>query len=401
MRRPAGTTLIFITVTLDMIALGLILPILPKLVVQFTGSISSAAIAVGVFGTAWALMNVFFSPVLGVLSDRFGRRPVLILSNIGLGLDYMIMALAPSLSWLFVGRVISGITSATVPTASAYIADVTPAEKRAKAFGLIGAAFGVGFVIGPAVGGFFGQIDSRLPFWIAGVLSLLNGIFALAFLPESLPREKRASTFVWKRANPFGALALLNSHPQLRRFALANFVGYVGHEAMPTIFVLYVIYRYAWNETTIGLSLTTVGIAAALVSAVLVGRITTWLGERGTLMFGLIVAIVSHVLFGVAANGVLFWIAIPIVCLVSVYAPVMQGLMTAHVSESEQGELQGALGSLRSIAMLAGPMIFPVIFAASIAPRSPIPLPGAAWFLAAVLYAISLVLVARAAPARV
>ena len=251
--RRAALAFIFITVVLDMLALGMIVPVLPKLVEDFLhGNTARAADIFGLFATVWALMQFVFSPVLGALSDRYGRRPVVLLSNFGLGLDYIVMALAPTVWWLFVGRVISGITSASFSTASAYVADVTPPDKRAGAFGMLSAAFGLGFVLGPALGGVFGKIDPRLPFWVAAGLSLLNAIYGLFVLPESLPHDRRAA-FGWHRANPMGSITLLRSNIELLGLSMVNFIGYVAHEALPTTFVLYAMYRYsgmrAWSDS--------------------------------------------------------------------------------------------------------------------------------------------------------
>ena len=238
-----------------MLALGLILPILPKLVESFVDNDTATAARIfGLFGTAWALMQFLFSPILGALSDRFGRRPVVLLSNFGLALDYVLMALAPSLTWLFIGRVISGITSASISTAFAYIADVTPPERRAAVFGKIGAAFGAGFILGPAIGGLLGGMDPRLPFWIAAGLSFANTLYGWLILPESLPPERRAP-FRWKSANPLGALHLLRSNRILAGLSLANFFGQVAHVVLPSTFVLYATYRYGWDTTTVGLTL--------------------------------------------------------------------------------------------------------------------------------------------------
>src|SRR5437867_5819349 len=229
--RKAAVVVIFITVMLDMLALGLIAPVLPKLILTFLGgNATSAATWLGVFGTVFALMQFFFSPVLGVLSDRFGRRPVILLSNLGLGLDYIVMALSPTIGWLFVGRVISGITASSIPTAMAYIADVVPKEKRAGAFGMIGVAFGVGFVLGPAIGGLLGDVDPRLPFWVAAGFSLANWLWGYFVVPESLPHEKRKE-FTLRRANPVGSLVLLRSHHELWRLATIQFLAYTAHNA--------------------------------------------------------------------------------------------------------------------------------------------------------------------------
>src|SRR5579871_6428658 len=251
-RRAAAVAFIFVTILLDMLALGLIMPILPKLVESFVDNDTARAARIfGLFGTAWALMQFVFSPILGSLSDRFGRRPVVLLSNFGLGLDYVLMALAPSLAWLFVGRVISGITSASISTAFAYIADITPAERRAAVFGKVGAAFGAGFIIGPAIGGLLGDADPRLPFWVAAGLSFANTIYGLSILPESLPRDRRAP-FRWKSANPLGALRLLRSDRILAGLSVVTFFTQLAHAVLPSTFVLYATYRYGWDSKTVG-----------------------------------------------------------------------------------------------------------------------------------------------------
>ena len=271
--RSGAAAFIFVTILLDMLALGLILPILPKLVESFVDNDTATAARIfGLFGTAWALMQFLFSPILGALSDRFGRRPVVLLSNFGLALDYVLMALAPSLTWLFIGRVISGITSASISTAFAYIADVTPPERRAAVFGKIGAAFGAGFILGPAIGGLLGGMDPRLPFWIAAGLSFANTLYGWLILPESLPPERRAP-FRWKSASPLGALHLLRSNRILAGLSLANFFGQVAHVVLPSTFVLYATYRYGWDTTTVGLTLALVGVCAMVVQGAGVGPI--------------------------------------------------------------------------------------------------------------------------------
>jgi DHA1 family tetracycline resistance protein-like MFS transporter len=261
----AAVAFIFVTILLDMFALGLIMPILPKLVESFLDNdTASAARVFGLFGTVWAAMQFFFSPILGGLSDRFGRRPVVLLSNLGLGLDYVLMALAPSLSWLFVGRVISGITAANVSTAFAYIADVTPPEQRAAVFGKIGVAFGAGFILGPAIGGLLGGMDPRLPFRVAASLSFTNTLYGWLILPESLPPERRVP-FRWKNANPLGALHLLRSNRVLGGLSVVNFIAQLAHVVLPSTFVLYATFRYGWDATTVGLTLAMVGICAMAV----------------------------------------------------------------------------------------------------------------------------------------
>jgi MFS transporter, DHA1 family, tetracycline resistance protein len=394
--RHATLAFIFITVVLDMLALGVIVPVLPKLIEDFVhGNASRAAQIYGSFGTVWALMQFIFSPVLGTLSDRYGRRTVILLSNFGLGLDYIVMALAPSVYWLFLGRIISGITSASFSTASAYIADVAPEEKRAAGFGMLSAAFGLGFILGPALGGVFGNIDPRLPFWVAACLSLLNAMYGLFVLPESLPPEKR-HPFSWRRANPVGSVKLLRSHGELFGLAISNFMGNIAHEALPTTFVLYAMYRYHWNERTIGLALATVGICSAIVGAGLVSPLVARLGERRVMIAGLWFGLTGFALYGLAATGLVFWLAVPVNCLWGLSGPPMQSLMTRRVNGSEQGQLQGALSSMRGIAFMIGPLLFTNMFAAFIGGERDWHLPGAPYLLAALMLTCATVVAWRA-----
>ena len=295
-KRHAALGFIFVTVLLDMLSLGVVVPLLPKLISDFLhGNTARASEYLGLFTTTWAFMQFIFAPVLGLLSDRFGRRPVILLSNFGLALDYFVMALAPSIGWLFLGRVLSGLTSASIPTATAYISDVTAPEKRSKAFGLLGAAFGAGFILGPAIGGWLGLHNPRLPFWVAGVGSLVNFCYGLFVLPESLPLERRQPKLQWRNANPVGALRLLRSHAELLGLATVNFLGYIVHEIYVTVYVLYVIYRFAWNPRMVGISLAVVGVAS-MVSYSLVGPVVARLGERRTLLTGLACAVVGFVM---------------------------------------------------------------------------------------------------------
>src|SRR5216110_2060166 len=392
--RKAAITFIFITVMLDMLALGLIAPVLPKLILNFLGgNATSAANWIGVFGTVFALMQFFFSPVLGVLSDRFGRRPVILLSNLGLGLDYIVMAFSPTIGWLFVGRVISGITASSVPTAMAYIADVVPKEKRAGAFGMIGVAFGLGFIVGPGIGGPLGDISPRLPFWVAAGFSLANWLYGFLFVPESLRPEHRQE-FTLRRANPIGSLVLLRSHSELWKLATLQFLAYVSHEVF-VIWALYAIYRYAWNQTTIGISLAVVGVCTAAISGGLTGRIVAWLGERRTLYIGQFFGAVGMVIAGLARTGGLYIASIPVISMWNISFPAAQGMMTHRVSEREQGELQGAIQSLRSIAFVIGPFLFSGIFAWFIDSKRSFHIPGAPYYFAAALLFTAMLLATR------
>ena len=276
--RRAGIIFILVTVTLDILAMGLIIPVLPKLILDFLGGrMTDAADANSWFALVFALMQFFCSPVLGVLSDRYGRRPIILLSNLGTGLDYVVMALAPTLGWLFLGRVISGITTSSIPTAMAYISDVVPKEKRAGAFGMIGVAFGLGFTLGPALGGFLSNSNPRLAFWVAAGFSLANWLWGYFFVPESLAQTKRKPVEL-RRANPVGSLVLLRSHPELWRLATIQFLAYIAHNVF-SVWALYAIYRFAWDQKSIGVSLMVVGVCAAVVSGGLTGRMVKWLGE--------------------------------------------------------------------------------------------------------------------------
>jgi DHA1 family tetracycline resistance protein-like MFS transporter len=398
--RRAALAFIFVTVVLDMLSLGMIVPLLPKLILAFEGGDpASAARITGLFGTVWALMQLVSQPVLGALSDRVGRRPVLLLSTLGLGLDYFVMGWAPSLGWLFVGRVISGITAATFSTASSYIADVTPPEKRAGAYGLLGAAFGIGFVLGPAVGGLMGNTDPRLPFWVAGTVSLLNVLYGVFVLPESLPLERR-SAFKWRRANPLGSLRLLRSHPELSGLAAVNFFGFVAHEVLPNMFVIYAGARYGWDLRTMGFFLAGVGVSGMIVSGWLIHAILARIGERRTLLTGLALGSAGFAVYGLAPTSALVWFGIPLQAMWGIANPASMALMTRRVRATEQGQLQGANGSLRGLAGLIGPGLFTQTYAAAVSPRSPLQLPGAPFVLAAALLAAALALAWRATTKR-
>ncbi len=388
---------IFCTVTLDVLALGVMIPVLPRIVLGFMdGDIAGAAEVFGLFATVWGVMQFLSSPLLGALSDRYGRRPVILLSCLGLGLDYVFMALAPSLVLLFVGRIISGITAATISTAFAYIADVTPAAGRAKAFGIVGIAFGLGFVLGPAIGGLLGGLDPRLPFWVSAAACLLNAAFGWFVLPESLPPERRMA-FSWKRASPLGSLALLRSHTQLLGLAAANFFGHIAHHVLPAVFVLYGAYRYGWGEEIVGFTLAGVGVCSAIVQGLLVGPAVARLGERWAMIVGLLFGAAGITIYGLAPTGLWFWIGVPVMSLWGLAGPASQSLMSRLVGPSEQGQLQGANTALMSIAGIVAPGLFALTFAYFI---EPIPgrliLPGAPYLLAALLLVVAAAIAVRA-----
>ncbi len=387
-RREAAFLFILVTVALDMLALGVIIPVLPKLIVQFEGGdLQSAARVVGLFGFAWAAMQFLFQPVLGALSDHFGRRPVVLASNLGLGLDYVFMALAPSLPFLFLGRLISGATAASVATANAYISDITPAEKRAGRFGMIGAAFGLGFILGPAIGGALGAHDLRLPFWAAAAFSLANFLYGYFILPESLSPEKRTPKIVWRSANVLGSLEFLRQEPALTLLAGALFLSYLAHESLPALFVLYTQQRYNWDPSTTGWALAIVGVSQTIVSGALVRPAVARLGEKRTLTIALACGALGFLAYAFAPTGALFMAAPPLIAMWGMANPSFQGLATRLAGASEQGRLQGALGSLRGVSGMVGPLFFSQIFALSLAAGF---FTGAGYFVAGLLLALSL-----------
>jgi DHA1 family tetracycline resistance protein-like MFS transporter len=392
MNSSRALAFIFCTVLLDVLSLGLMIPVLPRLVLDFmAGDMAGAAEVFGLFATVWGAMQFVFSPLLGALSDRFGRRPVILVSCLGLGLDYVFMAVAPSLTLLFVGRVISGITAATITTSFAYIADVTESEKRAKAFGLVGVAFGVGFVLGPTAGGLLGSVDPRLPFWLSAAACLLNALFGWFVLPESLPPERRMA-FAWKRANPLGSIRLLSRHAQLLGLALAAFLGQVAHQVLPAVFVLYGAYRYGWGESMVGVTLGFVGVCSAVVQGLLIGPAVSLLGERLATVLGLVAGALGMAIYGLAPNGWLFWVGVPVMSLWGLAGPASLQIMSRLVRASEQGQLAGANTSLASIAGLVAPGLFTLTFARFLddAPGTPFLLAGGFLLLASVLaYAVT------------
>ncbi len=398
--RPEGAAksgsilFIFITVALDMIAVGVIAPVLPKLIADFLGgSIPNAAEASGIFATVWALGQFVCSPLLGMLSDRVGRRPVILISNGVTVIDYAIMALAPNLGWLFFGRVLSGVATANMTAAYAYVADVTAPEKRAAAYGMLASAFGLGFILGPVIGGFAGAADPRLPFWIAAGLGLLNTLYGAFVLRESLPPERRTAGLDWKRANPIGSLKLLRRHRELFGLSTVSFIALIAQQALPNLWVLYCIAQFEWNQRAIGLGLALVGVVSSLNAALLVGPVVKRLGERRTLVFGLLTFATGCALF--ASSNVLVAIAGIVVICCSIFNSPLQSLLSQRVDPSEQGELQGALGSMRGIAMLISPLLFAAVFYQFAGPWRALDLQGAPFLLAAAMVLVALAVAIR------
>jgi DHA1 family tetracycline resistance protein-like MFS transporter len=365
-RHRAALGFIFAAALMDILALGIVIPVLPNLVKHFShGDTAEAARYVGWFGLIFGVMQFVFSPIMGALSDRFGRRPILLISIFGLGFDYILMALSPSIGWLFLGRTLSGITAASFSTANAYVADITPPERRARSFGFMGAAFGLGFVIGPAAGGFLGGINLRLPFWVAGGLAFVNGLYGLFVLPESLPKTQRAK-FSLAKANPIGSLNLLRSHADLLGLASVVFLYFLAHQVLQSTFVLYTGYRYGWGPTMVGYNLMGVGVGNILIQAFVVGPFVKRFGERGALYAGLTAGALGFLIYGVAKTGFGFWLGLPIFALMGLVQPGYQGLMSRRVAPNEQGRLQGANSGLMAIGGIVGPVLFTRVFAWSI-----------------------------------
>ncbi len=398
--RQASLAIIFTTLLIDIAGIGLVLPVLPKLVEELTGGdVAAASRAYGWLVAAYAAMQFVFGPILGGLSDRFGRRPVILTSMAGLGVAYVFLALAPSVFWLFVGRLVAGVLGATYSAAGAYIADISPPEKRAQHFGLIGVAFGFGFIIGPLVGGWLGEIGPRAPFIAAAALSVANMTLGFFFLPESL-RDDLRRPFRLRDANPFRAFAIAFSYPVVRTLVVVLVLANLANRIMESNWVLYTGYRFGWGPAAVGASLAVVGLLTAIVQGGLIRRLVKRYGEWRLVTFGLAAGAVAFVLWGFAGAG---WMMYPIMV---IYAfgwgpagPSMQALATRAVPANEQGVLQGALGGLLTATSAVGPPVGAHLFAAFIAPGASLQLPGVAFLLGALLFAAALAFLLRRSPA--
>ena len=386
--KKATIAFILVVVILDIVALGIVVPVFPHIIESFVHSTSNAGMLNGAFIAVWAVMQFFASPVLGSLSDRFGRRPVILISTLGLALDYVLIALAHNLWWLLVGRILGGLTSASIGTVYAYMADITPAAQRARAFGLIGAAFSFGFVIGPVLGGLVGEISLKAPFWTAAIFSSITFLYGLFVLPESLPPENR-TPFSWKRANPIGALTLLKSQKKLFLLAiinfLVNFCGYVFH----AVFVLYTGYRFGFTPMHVGATLALTAVLDMIVQAWLVNISVKYFKNEGTLVLGLVIGSIGTTLMALAPTPFLLILALFPQALWGLATPTIQALMTSCVPETQQGQLQGANTSLVAIAGVVAPVMFGGIYALFVSEWQFLNLPGAPFIVAALLLAFA------------
>jgi DHA1 family tetracycline resistance protein-like MFS transporter len=393
-RAPGRHAIVFIAITLllDTIGFGLIIPVLPALLVQITGeSVSHAAIHGGYLSFLYATMQFLCAPVLGNLSDRFGRRPVLLYAIGALGLDYLIMGSAPTLGWLFLGRAISGMAGASFTPAYAYVADISAPERRAQNFGVISAMFGLGFIVGPAIGGFLGQLGPRAPFYAAATLCLLNFCYGLFVLPESLPAARRRS-FDWKRANPLGTFQQMKRHPVVLGLLGALFLWSVANQVFPSTWSFYTKLRFGWSESMIGASLALVGAIMVLSQGVLLRLLVPRLGERKVALIGVTVGAITYAGLGLSTAGWMVFAWLFAWLFPSIVFPVTNALMSRRVGPEAQGELQGAVAGLFSLASIAGPLLMTQLFGRFTAPDASLHVPGAAFFASSLLALICLVL---------
>jgi DHA1 family tetracycline resistance protein-like MFS transporter len=396
--RAAAFGFVFATALMNSVSFGIMIPILPNLIKAMNGGDTAAASDWNaLFATVWGLMQFFCGPILGMLSDRFGRRPVMLISIFGLFVDFLFMAFAPNLQWLFVGRVLNGITASSFSTANAYVADITPPEKRARNFGLMGSAFGFGFILGPTIGGILGQHNLRWPFIAAAALCALNWLFGLFVLPESLPAERRTRRVEWAKANPIGSLVFLRSERDLLGLAMVGLLFQLGFTVLPTIFVLYTGYRYGWTPQILGFTFMATGISQILVQAFLVGPAVKRIGERGAVLVGLAAGSFAFVLYGLAPTGWLYLCGVPIFAFSGFMQPGLMGLMSQRVGPTRQGQLQGAFQSLQGIASFVAPAFFGLTFAWAVRHNATLHLPGLPILASALLLGLGFLLSLRVA----
>ncbi len=383
---------IFLTLLIDVIGIAIIIPVVPKLIEELTHEgIDRASVYGGWLIFAYAVMQFLFSPILGGLSDRFGRRPILLFSLVGMAIDYLFQAYAPTLAWLFVGRALAGIAGASFTTASAYIADVSAPEKRAQNFGLIGVAFGLGFVIGPVIGGYFAKFGARVPFKIAAILAFVNFVYGYFVLPESLPASNRRK-FEWKRANPIGSLLQLKKYPVIAGLITTLTLLYLGSHAVQSTWTYYTMFKFQWTEQRVGLSLGLIGVLVMFVQGFLIRKTIPLLGEAKSIIYGLILYIMGMVLFGFASHSWMMYCIIPLYCLGGIAGPALQSVISSQVAPEQQGELQGGLTSLMSLTSILGPLIMNNLFAYFSKATAPFSFPGMPYLVGGVLFVCGLLL---------
>lgn len=392
-QNKTGLILIFITLLIDCIGIGLIIPVFPSLLKEIGHmSLSESSKWGGFLVTAYALAQFVFGPVIGNLSDRFGRKPIIILSLLGLGADYVFQALSPTLTLLFVGRILGGICGASFTTASAYIADVSTPEKRAQNFGMIGIAFGLGFIIGPLIGGLVGTMGPRVPFWVAACISLVNALLCLFFLPESLDKSLRRP-FNILRANPLGALLHIKKYPLVMALMIPLFLLYLASHAVQSNWAFYTAYKFHWNESMLGISLAVVGICIAFVQGGLIRVVVPKLGEKKSIIVGFALYFIGMLLFALATEGYMMFIFTAVYCLGGICGPALQSIMAGSIPANEQGELSGAMTSVMSLTSIFGPLIMNGLFAYFTSDKAPVILPGAPMLLGSLLILIATIII--------
>ncbi len=393
--RSAALGFIFITVLIDVIGFGIIIPVLPKLIQDLTGGdMSEASRYGGWLMFTYAFMQFLFAPILGNLSDRYGRRSIILISLFGFGLDYLLLAWAPTITWLFIARVLSGITGASITTASAYIADISTPEKRAQNFGMIGAAFGLGFIIGPFIGGVLGQYGDRIPFLFAAGLTLVNWLYGMFILPESLPADKRRK-FEWKKANPVGSLLHLKKYPAVAGLIVSLTLIYIGAHAVQSTWSYYTMEKFKWNSAMVGYSLAFVGLMIAIVQGGLIRVVIPKLGQSKSLFTGLVLYTIGMVCFAFAGSTIFMFASCFVYCLGGIAGPALQGIISSHVPSNEQGELQGALTSLMSATSIVGPPLMTNLFSFFSKSDSSTYFPGAPFLAGAFFFLASTIITFR------
>jgi MFS transporter, DHA1 family, tetracycline resistance protein len=388
-KKQAAISFIFITMLIDITGWGIIIPVIPKLIKELIhGDVSEAAKYGGWLTFAYAITQFIFAPLVGNLSDKFGRRPIILISLFAFSLDYILLAFAPTITWLFVGRVIAGLTGASISTASAYIADVSTPENRAKNFGMIGVAFGLGFIIGPVIGGLLGQYGSRVPFYAAAVLCLLNFLYGYFVLPESLSKENRRP-INWRRANPIGAFYNLKKYPSLYGLLFALFLIFVASHAVESNWSYFTMYKFSWDEKMVGISLGFVGILVSLVQGGLIRWTSPRLGNEKSIYVGMILYTIAMFLFAFASKSWMMFAFIVPYCLAGIAGPSLRAIISNHVLPTEQGEIQGTIASLASAAMIIGPPVMSSLFYYFTHKGAPIQFAGMPFILGGILMAIS------------
>ncbi len=393
LKRNASLTFIFVTILIDVIGIGIIIPVLPALIEKLQGSgLSEASRIGGWLLFSYAVMQFIFAPVMGVLSDKYGRRPILLLALLGLGIDYVFHAFAPTIGWLFVGRILAGVTGASITVATAYIADISTPEKKAQNFGLIGAAFGLGFIVGPVIGGLAAKWGVEAPFLIAAGLSFANVLYGYFVLPESLPVDKRIKEFKWKKANPVGALIQLRKFPAVFVFVVPYFLIYLAGYAVQSTWTFYTMYRFEWDEAMVGYSLALVGVVVAGVQGGLVRVVVRWLGQYATILIGMGFWTLGMFLFASATEGWMVFVYIIPYCLGGVATPTLQGLISNEVGDKLQGQLQGTLTSIVSLTSIIGPPAMTYIFYLFTSDHTPFDFPGAPFAAGGILMVAALLL---------